>query len=139
MFIGIVFLLMALTMYSYQINSYSKLTDYLDIFFIFLAPSILLILTGFVSPTVIIVDQDGIFYKGDLITDWNCFQRVFIKEDYVNEESLDKIYYLHIEYLDDSLTTLLESRIRMNRSYNRSEEEIIAAIERIYNMVTKPK
>ena len=118
-------------MYRYNIHSQSDISDHLDVLLVFTLPGLLFIVASFRQRVVMRIDVNGIYYLGELITNWPNFRRVYLKEDYLNDASLDKCYYLHIQYFNATQNLVLEDKIKMRNTFNRGEEDILAAIERI--------
>lgn len=86
------------------------------------------------SDTVIIrINNEGIFYYGKLITGWDNFQNAYITDEMEIGSYADK-FMLVIEFYRDNL--LIQRKIQLTNTQDKSEEEVYAAIKYFYKQHT---
>ncbi len=74
------------------------------------------------------INKNGFFHYGKLITNWNNFIDVAVKE----EEKMFSIkdnFALFIKYYKDGEPGHFGRKIKLTNTQNKAEEEIIAAIK----------
>lgn len=88
---------------------------------------------GVTNPTVMLINQDGFFYYGQLITDWNNFIDVKFVDDIPQAEIYTKgiqdRFGMMIRYYKNGEDGYYGRKIPFTDTQDKSEEEIIAAIK----------
>jgi hypothetical protein len=89
---------------------------------------------GFQNKTIMVINKNGFYYYGELLTDWDHF----ISEEFIDDgpslswgTSKDQFYVL-IKYYKDGQPGYFGRKIPFTDSQDKSEEEIIAAIKFYY-------
>ncbi|MFL5789556.1 MAG: hypothetical protein ACJ748_15965 [Flavisolibacter sp.] len=106
---------------SYQYNIYIKSV------YIVLIPAIIFTLKGFNKRTIILVNNKGIYYYGQFITDWNNFNKAYLTQDNYSGDIKDD-FVLVINYYNTEEGENYERRIPLTNTQDKSEEEILDAI-----------
>lgn len=124
-FIGISLALMSASSFAYMKDNF---------FSAFIALSAALCITmGIQKKIVLQIDQSGIYYYADLLTNWENFMKAHYQEEsYSTGETMNTAYFLYVEYFVASANSVCVSRIMMKNTLDKSEESIIAAIEKYY-------
>lgn len=90
---------------------------------------------------VFTINKTGIYYYGELLTDWNHF----ISEEFIdevplpsgNDPGINDRFYLFLKYYKDGYPGYYSRKIRLTDTQDKSEEEIIAAIKFYYKNAEK--
>jgi hypothetical protein len=93
------------------------------------------------TTTVIAINKMGIYYYGELLTDWDHF----ISEEFIDDVPLpsrrdpgiNDQFFLLLKYYKDGLPGYYGRKIQLTDTQNKSEEEIIAAIKFYYKNYEK--
>ena len=96
---------------------------------LFALMGIIMIFIGIKRRTVFIIDLNGIIYYGEHLTDWHNFIKAYYQEENVKGSESSRSYYLYIEYRKEFDNSTIVSRIPMSSTFDKSEEQIIEAIE----------
>jgi hypothetical protein len=90
---------------------------------------------GFRNKRIMVINKNGFYYYGELLTDWDHF----ISEEFIDDgPSLswsppkDQFYVL-IKYYKEGQSGYYGRKVSFTNSQDKSEEEIIAAIKFYYN------
>ncbi len=128
--IGIVLLCMLATVFKYN-------TDLGDTGFYIvaaLAPFFAFFIRKKVKTAIIRINRKGIIYEGKLITDWKHFRTAKTDQETLDLlDPRDKVV-LKIYFFRDESNQLYEYKLRLHNTYNKSEEQILAAIELFRNL-----
>lgn len=102
-------------------------------------PALAVIARGFRNKTIMVINKNGVYYYGELLTDWNHF----ISEEFIDDgpslsrgTSKDQFYVL-IKYYKEGQPGYYGRKIPFTDSQDKSEEEIIAAIKFYYEQNEK--
>jgi hypothetical protein len=90
-----------------------------------LIPAILFFIRGIYTKEIIRISRQGIFYLGELVTKWENFVDARIDQDEILLSIQDN-FVLFIRYKEGD--RLFQTKIPLRNTYNKAEEEIIAAI-----------
>lgn len=123
--IAIVFLCMLASIFEYNTNLGTS--GYIIV--AALAPVIGYFIIKKTKTAIIRINKDGIFSNGRLITDWKHFQSA--KTDQLPlalGDPRDKVVLI-IFFYNAYRDRLLEQQLPLHNTYNKSEEQILAAIE----------
>ncbi|MEO6668289.1 MAG: hypothetical protein ABIN36_02365 [Ferruginibacter sp.] len=86
-----------------------------------------------IQKAVMIINKNGIIYYGKLITDWSHFKSAKIDQLPLSlGDPRDKVV-LVVQYMHPTQHKLFEQKLRLNNTFNKSEEQILAAIESFRN------
>lgn len=103
-------------------------------------PALTVIARGFRNKTILVINKNGFYYYGELLTDWNHF----ISEEFIDDgpslsrgKSKDQFYVL-IKYYKEGSPGYYGRKIPFTASQDKSEEEIIAAIKFYCKQNEKP-
>jgi len=87
--------------------------------------------------TIMKVNKNGIYYYGQLVTDWNHFITLEFKDEIptpsYGTDGINDEFSLMIKYYKDGFPDYYGRKIRLTNSQDKSEEEIIAAIKFYYS------
>jgi hypothetical protein len=82
--------------------------------------------------TIMKINREGIYYYGQLLTDWDNFiSSEFIDElplPSSNSNGLSDQFFLMIKYYKEGFPGYYGRKIRLTNTQDKSEEEIVAAI-----------
>lgn len=78
---------------------------------------------------IIRVNSNGIFYYGKHITDWDNFLNAYVTNE-MKVRSFKDNFELVLEFYRDTL--LIQKKIKLTNTQNRSEEEVYGAIMYFY-------
>jgi hypothetical protein len=134
---GLVFLAMFITAILYRNDQNSQGWEF-NIAYLTIIPAIIFIVRGFKDKIVIEINENGLFYHGALVTNWTHF----ITAKYEQEEkvmSLQDNFILLIDYYKPETGKRYTSKIKLPSILNKSEEDIIAAIQRFCTDSNKNK
>jgi hypothetical protein len=82
-----------------------------------------------IQKAVMIINKTGIIYYGKLITDWKHFKSAKIDQLPLGlGDPRDKVV-LVVYFFNPVQNKLFEQKLRLNNTFNKSEEQILAAIE----------
>ena len=88
------------------------------------------------KPTIMIVNKQGFFYYGRLITNWKNFVAVEFADEIripdENSSGLGDNFSLLIKYYKDEQAGCYQCKIPLTNTQDKAEEEIIAAIQFYY-------
>jgi len=129
--LSIIFWIMFFSAINYNEFSNSNPQTTTRLFYLTIIPAILFSLKIGKNDVIIEVNKLGIFYNGAIITTWPNF----ISARYSQEEKIASIsdnFVLFIDYLNVETGTEYISKIALGKTQNKSEEEIIAAIEHFH-------
>ncbi len=129
---GTVFLAMFVSAVWYV--NFNKTTPSADVKIAYLTiiPAIIFYGKAFRNKPVLEINELGIFLYKDMLTDWNNF----ISACYTQEEKILSIsdnFVLLIEYDRPDMPTTYISKIQLPSTLNKSEEDIIEAIEKYHS------
>lgn len=98
-----------------------------------------IIAKGFRNKTIMIINKNGFYYYGELLTDWDHF----ISEEFIDDgpamprSGAKDQFYVLIKYYKEGLAGYYGRKIPFTDSQDKSEEEIIAAIKFYYKQHEK--
>ena len=92
-----------------------------------LFPAIIFLIKAINKKVIIEINNTGIWYKGTLITSWDNYVNAYIFQEEI-PGSLDENIRLSIEYYVPDKDINYISVLKMENSQNKSEEQIICAI-----------
>jgi hypothetical protein len=84
---------------------------------------------------VIQIDDTGITYMGELVTDWANFISADYKQDEINGSFRDN-FVLLVEYYKPDTGSVFVSKIPLTYLQNKSEEAVLEAVRRFYTAYT---
>ncbi len=129
---GIAFLFIALILSA----SFSKLFGLLMII-----PAILFFRKSNENKMIMVVNKNGFYYYGELLTNWeNFISAKFIDElplPAPNSYGINDEYYLLLKYFKDGESGHFGRKIRLTNNQDKAEEEIMAAIAFYYKEYQK--
>ena len=105
--------------------------SFLPIFLFLTAMCVAAFIGGLQNSTIIRVDCSGIYYRKNLVCDWNRFESAFLgHEFYQTGRSLavHERYYIIVYYFNQD-NQRYQLKINMSETQDKSEEEIMSAIE----------
>lgn len=109
------------------------------LYLLFGSVSVGFFIKAFRKNRIILINENGIIYKRKEICNWNNFRNAFIGQEYPHTDmvnaGLDDRTYIIVEYYDHEHSTNFTYRMRMSNTQNKSEEQIINAIENFSGMV----
>ena len=95
--------------------------------------SIAVIASGFRNTVILIVNKNGFYYYGQLLTDWDHFiSEEFIDDGPTMSTTVKDQFYLLIKYYKEGQPGYYGRKIPFTDTHDKSEEEIIAAIKFYY-------
>ncbi|MGZ3849181.1 MAG: hypothetical protein ACXVMS_13770 [Flavisolibacter sp.] len=97
-----------------------------------LVPAILFTFKAFSKRVYILINKEGIYINNFLLTDWKNFVSAEYKQKEIVGSIQDK-FVLFIEYYRDGMGYYVKE-VPLTNSQNKSEEEVIAAIEYFYEL-----
>lgn len=78
---------------------------------------------------IISINQQGIFSHGRLVTDWYHFHSVEIKQLPLRIGQINDNVVMIIHFLNTERNTLFEIKLKLSNTLNKSEEQMLRAIE----------
>ena len=122
---AIVFICMLVSIFEYNTNlgvwGYAIVAILIPTAFYFIRKKI--------QKAVMIINRSGIIYYGKLITDWGHFRSAKIDQLPLGlGDPRDKVV-LVVHFIHPTQHKLFEQKLRLNNTFNKSEEQILAAIE----------
>ena len=99
---------------------------------LFLIPAGFLFIRGSKNVISIRIDSSGFYYRGKLVTDWEHFADIKLCEEERGLRINDN-FYLMIRYTKSGEHGLFGRKIKMSNTQDKGDEEIVAAVRRIYN------
>ncbi len=88
---------------------------------------------GVVNREVLCVDCNGIYQNKKLVTNWQNFAEAFVTQLYSDRQISDN-FVLIIRYYKEGITGNFRMTIPLTNTQNKSEEEILDAIKRFYQL-----
>ncbi len=134
--IGTVFLMLFIFTLSnflnkdHMLNPYASKTLYCVLFGTF-SSAVGFIIHGFMHKTIITVNKDGFYFAGTLKTNWDNFISAEVTEMPVTGSYQDH-FVLLVRYYNEAENGDFESQIPMQDTYDKSGEEVVDAIKKIY-------
>ncbi len=130
---SIVFWIMFFSAVNY--NEFEETTPRTSVrlFYITIVPAIVFLLKSVNKKSIIEINKTGFYFHGALVTNWDNY----ISVRYAQEEkvmSLTDNFVLFIDYYNQEKGMRYVSKIKMSNTQNKSEEEIIAAIEHFHTL-----
>ncbi|RYE53814.1 MAG: hypothetical protein EOP48_13595 [Sphingobacteriales bacterium] len=107
------------------------LNNFLPVFIFLTAMCVAAFIGGLHNSTIIRVDYSGFYYRKTLICDWKSFESAFLgHEFYQSGRSLavHERYYIIVYYYNQD-NQRYQLKINMSETQDKSEEEIMCAIE----------
>ncbi|MFT3911945.1 MAG: hypothetical protein QM737_21145 [Ferruginibacter sp.] len=127
---AIVFLCMLLSFFEYNTNA--GIWGYVVVAILF--PIAIYFIRKKATKAVMVINKNGIYSRGRLVVDWKQFRSAKIDQlPLTPGDPRDKVV-LVIYYMHPEKNKLYEQKIRLNNTFNKSEEQILAAIERFRHM-----
>lgn len=117
-------------------SDYRRTKVFLTIVVFTLPTAIIFITKGFMHKTIITINKNGIYYFGKLKTNWQNLLEAFITQDEIPGSIKDN-FVLILKFYKDGEDDCYETKIPLRNTFDKSEEEIIAAI-RFFSGVPKP-
>jgi hypothetical protein len=108
-------------------------------FYLAFIPAILLIKRGMANKTIMVINKNGFYYLGELITNWDNFINAVVSQDHRSA-----VYYLHddfvllIRYYKPGQPGYYGRKISLDSRLDKAEEEIMAAIKFYYQHSKSP-
>ena len=125
---GLIFLVIFFsTLFTIEFNNFSFSSPHIA-FLLTLFPAIFFFVKARRHKLIIEINAGGFYYLGRLITDW----KHFISVKYVEEEKAFRIsdnFVLLMEYFKPNASNSFIIKIKLGNTQNKSEEEIIEAIQ----------
>ena len=103
---------------------------------VLIIPALYFIKRGSSKAIVMTINKNGFYHYGKLITNWNNFIDVAVKEE-EKMLSITDNFALFIKYYKDGEPGYFGRKIKLTNTQNRAEEEIIAAIKFYYQQNKK--
>jgi hypothetical protein len=88
---------------------------------------------GVVNREALSVDCNGIYQNKKLVTNWQNFAEAFVTQLFTEGEISDN-FVLIIRYYKEGITGNFRMTIPLTNTQNKSEEEILEAIRRFYQL-----
>jgi hypothetical protein len=88
---------------------------------------------GVVNREALSVDCNGIYQNKKLVTSWQNFAEAFVTQLYTGRQISDN-FVLIIRYYKEGITGNFRMTIPLTNTQNKSEEEILEAIQRFYGL-----
>ncbi len=127
---AIVFLCMILSFLEYNANA--GIWGYVVVAILF--PVAIYFIRKKVTKAVMVINSNGIYSHNRLVVDWKQFRSAKIDQlPMTPGDPRDKVVLI-IHYLDPVKGKLYEQKIRLNNTFNKSEEQILAAIEKFRHL-----
>ena len=99
---------------------------------LFVIPAAFFFVKSRANKIIIKINNEGFFYYGDFITDWDHYiDSTLSQKDEVG--SIKDDFILTIQYYDDNKTSAYSKEIPLTNTQDKSEEEILAAIQFYYD------
>ena len=99
-----------------------------------LIPPLIFFIRKKIKVAVITINKNGIYSYKKLITDWRDFRNAKIDQLPMNVgDPRDKVVLI-IHYYNPAKEKIFEQQLRLNNTLNKSEEQILAAIELFRNV-----
>ena len=95
--------------------------------YITLIPALFFTFKGLINKKTITINKTGIYNYNTLITDWKNFIRAYIDQQTITGSISDN-FVLFIEHYKDNQAGYFECKIPLTNTQNKSEEDVIAAI-----------
>lgn len=99
---------------------------------IFLIPGAIAIARGRRNRTIMVINKNGFFYKGKLITDWKLFYDAVVFEKPRGRRIKDS-FVLDLRYYSSDYSLIYTKRIPLTNFQDKGDEEILEAIQFYYN------
>ena len=129
--IATVLLCMAITVFAYDTSS-----SYTG--FLFVVPSLFFVIKGLRNKAVMRINSQGIYLYNNLLTNWQFFKTAYLKELPMYEgETEDYRFFLFIQFYKTGETGFFEHRFSITDTQDQSEDDILAAINRFYELSQK--
>jgi hypothetical protein len=91
-------------------------------------PAIGFTIKALLNTKALTVNKTGIYIKTTLVTDWRHFENAYVEQAPIDNGQISDTNYLILEYSKDGEDGFFERRLLLTDTQNKSEEEIIAAI-----------
>ncbi len=78
------------------------------------------------------VDKQGIWIENQLLTDWGNYIKSYILKDFEDASAFKKLE-INIEYYKTGESGFFLNKLHFNGSEDKSEYEVLEAIEKFYN------
>lgn len=124
--ISIFMLLMIASILFYNTNA----GDWTYLVIAALVPVIAYLIRKKITRAIITINKHGIYSHNNLIASWDNFYSARIEQLPMKIGNPADQVALTIQILDERRENLLEKRIRLHNTLNKSEEQILEAIER---------
>ena len=106
-----------------------------------LLPGLLFIFKAVNNNPAITINKDGIYYFKDLVTGWPDFYKATVIQLPLNatryDPGISERIILRLEYSKNQTDDLYKQELPLTNTQNKSEEEIIAAIEFFHELYKK--
>jgi hypothetical protein len=131
-FIGVFFLLLfIITLLNFGTDPYraehGKTYVFWKIAVFTLPAAIIFIVKGFKHRDVLTINKGGIYYFGRLKTSWQNLVEAFITQD-ERPGSIQDNFVLILKFYKDNEDDCYQTKIPLRNTFDKSDEEIIAAI-----------
>lgn len=87
------------------------------------------------QPIIFRINNEGIYYYGSLITNWNNFYNAYVSDEMKVDSGADN-FKLVLEFYREN--KLIRRKIKLTNTQNKSEEEIYTAVMYFYKQHTSP-
>lgn len=111
---------------------FTDVVDSSSIFFIIFSfiGALIYFIKGISSKIIFEINENGIYYYSELITNWDNYVNSYFKEEDVNTgENPTTDFFLYIEYIKPVKESVFISKILLSKTQNKSEEAILNAIK----------
>ena len=105
---------------------------YLKSLSLLLIPGGFLVAAGMRKAVLIKVNIVGIYFRGELVTDWDHFSDATLYQDQEPGDINDR-FFIMVKYTKGDSPDLFGRRIPMLNTQDKADEEIIAAIHKFYD------
>ncbi|MFT3907945.1 MAG: hypothetical protein QM737_00855 [Ferruginibacter sp.] len=126
-FVGTFLLLMAVSILIYS----RPLGDSSIFLVIFSLPaSLIFIIKGAIAKKIFEINDQGIYYYGELITEWKYYINSYFKEEENDSTEYPSTnFFLYIEFTRPGKEHVVISKILLSNTQNKSEEAIVNTIK----------
>ena len=124
-----IFIILTLIIAVHIIADYrsDQIAVYYKLVILTLLPAISFIVRGIQNKIALTIDKTGIYRKEKLLTSWDHFISAKIMQDAITGSYTDD-FVLFIDYEKEGEPGIFIRKIKISNSWNKSEEEMIAAI-----------
>jgi hypothetical protein len=105
---------------------------YLKSLSLLLIPGAFLVAAGRRKAVLIKVNTVGIYFREELVTDWDHFSDAILFQD-PEPGAINDRFFIMVKYTKGESLDLFGRKIPMLNTQDKADEEIIAAIQKFYN------